>query len=384
MTTSFRMLGMIGATCVLLAGCDSMWPSLEAQDPAGSDTAAAAPAPAASQSSAAPAPAASSGQIAASSAPAAAASRASVYSGTTAVGERIAQMDRDHAQLTNKVAELKQRLAAIRAASAGSATAYHGYKADITSRLQLGTTPGNPVLVQQWNEAQTSLATVEQTIPQLNSLHSDASDEAAFGKFLLNTVQATFGLSGAVESDHQRLQVLEDSVYQSLVDLDRMLSSVTQEINRHNLYVSQERQNMTTLALGIKNGELYGTNIASRSFTLVEAAAASQAQASNGIDPTAEPLVIIKFDRENVAYQQALFNAVNQALTAKPDAVFDLLALSPARGNAAQAALNSTAAKRNAEDVLRTLTSMGVQPGRINLMQDSRNVAQNEVHLYVR
>ncbi|MAL74156.1 MAG: hypothetical protein CMM62_04215, partial [Rhodospirillaceae bacterium] len=260
----------------------------------------------------------------------------------------------------------------------------HTAKADITSRLQLGTTPGNPILVDQWNQAQASLATVEQTIPALSSLHSNASDEAAFGKFLLSTVQATYGLSGAVDEDHARLRILEDSVYQSLVDLDRMLTSVTQEINRHNLYVSNERQNMTTLALGIKNGELYGTNIASRSFALVEAAAASQASSSAGISPNAEPLVIIRFDRDNVPYQQALYNAVSQALTAKPDAVFDLVAVSPNGGNAAQVALNGSAARRNAEDVLRTLTDMGVQPGRINLLADTRNTAQNEVHLYVR
>lgn len=374
MTTFSRMLGLIGAICVLLAGCDSMWPSLEAQDPSGNDTA--------ETPFDAPPLTPTAGVGSAEAAPAV--SHASVYSGTTAVGERIAQMDRDHAQLTDEVGELKRRLKEIQAGSAAGATAYNSHKADITSRLQLGTTPGNPILVQKWNQAQSCLTKVEQTIPALNALHSDAADEAAFGKFLLNTVQATFGLSGAVDSDHERLRVLEDSVYQSLVDLDRMLNAVTQEINRHNLYVSQERQNMTTLALGIKNGELYGTNIASRSFTLVEAAAAGAAQSGNGIDPTAEPLVIIKFDRENVAYQQALFNAVNQALTAKPNAVFDLLAISPSQGNAAQVALNSMAAKRNAEDVLRTLTSMGVQPGRINLMQDTRKVAQNEVHLFVR
>jgi len=225
---------------------------------------------------------------------------------------------------------------------------------------------------------------VETTIPSLNSLHNDASDQAAFGKFLLSTVQATFGLSGAVDEDHRRLRSLEDSVHQSLVDLDRMLTAVTQEINRHNLYVSNERQNMTTLAAGINTGELYGTNLASRSFALVETAAASAAASGDGIPAGAEPLVIIRFDRENVPYQQALYNAVSQALTAKPGAVFDLVAISPDRGNAAQVALNGAASRRNGEAVLRTMTDMGVQPGRVNLLADTQNVAHNEVHIYVR
>jgi len=369
MTTSFKMLGLIGATCVMLAGCDSVWPSLEAQEPSGSSSGQ-------STSSTGTATATSEGDVPAE--------RMAVYTGTTAVGERIAQMEQDLGQLVDKVGVLKGQLADIRRNSASSANSYHNHKAQITSRLQTGTTPGNPLLVEQWNAAQVSLATVEQTIPALSSLHSNASDEAAFGKFLLSTVQATYGLSGAVDEDHLRLRGLEDEVYQSLVDLDRMLTSVTQEINRHNLYVSNERQNMTTLALGIKNGELYGTNIASRSFALVEAAAASQASSSPGISPELDPLVIIRFDRENVPYQQALYNAVSQALTAKPNAVFDLVAVSPERGNAAQVALNGSAARRNAEDVLRTLTDMGVQPGRINLMADTRDTAQNEVHLYVR
>lgn len=374
MTISFRTIGLVGAACVMLSGCDSLWPSLDAQDPAGGDApqtvdTTPAPAPTATQTTT-PAPIPASTQA--------------VYAGTTAVGERIAQMDRDLGTLTGQLNDLKSRLAGIRANSAGSATDYHTHKAAITSRLQLGTTPGNPILVEQWNQAQASLATVEQTIPALSSLHSDAADQAAFGKFLLSTVQATYGLSGAVEEDHARLRVLEDSVHQSLVDLDRILTDVTQEINRHNLYVSAERGNMTTLAEGIKNGQLYGANIASRSFILTENAAARVAASGQGVDPNAEPLVIIKFDRENVPYQQALFNAVNQAMTAKPDAVFDLVAVSPDRGNAAQVALNGAAAQRNAQDVLRTLTSMGIQPGRVNLLADSSNVAQNEVHLYVR
>ena len=81
--------------------------------------------------------------------------------------------------------------------------------------------------------------------------------------------------------------------------------------------------------------------------------------------PGDRPLVIIRFDRPNVNYQQALYNAVSQALSRKPTATFDLMAISPSQGTAAQVALNSAAAKRNAEDVLRTLTDMGVPGSRV-------------------
>ena len=381
MKTAFTKITLIGATCVLLAGCDSLWPSLEPTDPAsgGTTTQSASPAPAPSTGGPVPASAAQN-----SSVESRLAASAASYNGTTIVGERINQMEGDLGRLSSSVGGLRGALNDIRGNSAANAQAYHVNKADITSRLQLGTTPGNPVLVDQWNAAQGALQQVELTIPALTSLQSEAADQAAFGKFLLSTVQATYGLSGAVDEDHSRLRGVEDAVFQSLVDLDRMITDVTQEINRHNLYVSNERQNMTTLSLGIKNGELYGTNLASRSFTLVEAAAASAASSGPGLQPGADPLVIIKFDRENVPYQQALYNAVSQALTVKPAAVFDLVAVSPTGGNAAQVALNDAAARRNAEDVLRTLTTMGVQPGRVNMLADSQTVPQNEVHLYVR
>lgn len=378
MKTVLTKFTMIGATCVLLAGCDSFWPALEPTNPgyggAGGTT----------FQSNTTSGAAVGGPIPASSVDSRVAASAASYGSTTVVGERINEMESDLSRLTSAVGGLRGQFVEIRTNSSSNAQAYHVNKADITSRLQLGTTPGNPVLVGRWNAAQAALQQVEQTIPALSSLQGQAADQAAFGKFLLSTVQATYGLSGAVDEDHARLRGVEDSVFQSLVDLDRMITDVTQEINRHNLYVSNERQNMTTLSLGIKNGELYGTNLASRSFTLVEAAAASAAASGPGILPGAEPLVIIKFDRENVPYQQALYNAVSQALTVKPAAVFDLVAVSPMSGNAAQIALNDAAARRNAEDVLRTMTTMGVQPGRVNMLANSQAVAINEVHLYVR
>lgn len=97
------------------------------------------------------------------------------------------------------------------------------------------------------------------------------------------------------------------------------------------------------------------------------------------------PLVIIRFDRPKVEYQQALYNAVSLALSRKPTATFDLVAVSPQRGTAAQMALNSAAAKRNAEDVLRTLTDMGVPSSRVQLLASTDpNVANNEVRIFVR
>lgn len=304
--------------------------------------------------------------------------------GQTFVGRKVAEMQNDLSKLNQGVRSLQQRKVQLNDESRRSADRYHALVAAITSRLQQGTTPGNPVLVAQWNQAQSALERIAEGMPEMTKLSNDAADEAAFGQYLLNAVQATYGLSGAVEEDHIRLRQLEDSVHQGVVSVDRLLNELSQDINRQTTYVNNERQNMTTLSLAIKNGELYGSSLATRAFTQTEnlARAAARAQTPG---PGDRPLVIIRFDRPNVEYQQALYNAVSQALSRKPTATFDLVAVSPSFGNAAQIALNTAAAKRNAEDVLRTLTDMGVPSSRIQLLATSDSAVEtNEVHLFVR
>lgn len=379
-----------GGAILALSACEALWPSVQAPDPVAPEDRAvaqstASPAPAAQprQTQPAPAPAAP-----VSTAPAPRQAVASVSADTPAVGQtfvgrKVDEMQSDLSRLQAGVTDIQTRANQIMVQSQDAAARYHSLVAAVTSRLQQGTTPGNPVLVAQWNQAQTALENIAEVTPQVTTLSNDAAEQAAFGQYLLNAVQATYGLSGAVEDDHVRLRALEDNVHQSVVLVDRTLNELSQDISRQNAYVNNERQNMTTLSLAIKNGELYGSSLATQAFTQTENIARAAARASTPA-PGDRPLVIIRFDRPNVQYQQALFNAVSQALSRKPTATFSILAVSPNAGNAAQVALNSAAAKRNAEDVLRSLTDMGVPSSRVQLLSATDQVDNNEVQVYVR
>jgi len=377
--------GLLVTASVALAGCEALWPTTEAPDPAGTPVVVQAPQQPVQQTLA-PAPLATS-EIAApvvQQQPAVASTGVTTPTiGQTFVGRKVDAMQGDLGNLEGNVLAIKARANAIMEQGRASADQYHQLVAAITARLQQGTTPGNPILVAQWNQAQTALESIAEVTPQVTVLSNDAAEHAAFGQYLLNAVQATYGLSGAVEEDHVRLRSLEDKVHQAVVEVDRTLNELSQDISRQNIYVNGERQNMTTLSLAIKNGELYGSSLATQAFTQTEnlARAAARATVPQAGDP---PLVIIRFDRPNVQYQQALFNAVSQALSRKPNATFDLLAVSPAQGNAASVALNNAAAKRNAEDVLRTLTDMGISSSRIQLLTTTDAVANNEVQVFVR
>jgi hypothetical protein len=96
-------------------------------------------------------------------------------------------------------------------------------------------------------------------------------------------------------------------------------------------------------------------------------------------------LVVIRFDTANPDYQQALYQAVSQALARRPNAAFDLVAVAPQSGGSAQIALNSNIAQRDADQVMRSLLSMGLTADRISMSAATSPTAQViEVQLYIR
>jgi len=100
--------------------------------------------------------------------------------------------------------------------------------------------------------------------------------------------------------------------------------------------------------------------------------------------PSSRPLAIIRFDRANVEFDQPLYKAVSKALEQRPNATFELVAVAPSSGGTARVALNSNKARRNAENVMRSLQRMGLPPQRIAITaRTSRSAQTNEVHLYL-
>ncbi len=113
-------------------------------------------------------------------------------------------------------------------------------------------------------------------------------------------------------------------------------------------------------------------------------AAPSRPPAAGGSIAGRRPLVVIRFDGENVAYEQALYNAVSRALERRPNATFELVAVAPASGGAARQALSSNRTLRGAENVLRSLQGMGLPAQRVEVSaQPSAQATTNEVHLYL-
>ena len=300
----------------------------------------------------------------------------------TLVGQKIAELRADLSRLQGQLSDHNNQLQTQRANARQSASAYHGNVGQIRARLQVGTTPGNPEVVAQWNQAQAELAKVGESIAQLNTLSAESASTSALAAFLLDSTRATFGLYGALEEDHRQLAILEDEVNKTVVVLDRLLNELTQDISRTQNYYASERSNLTALAVAVDNGEFIGPSLANQAFGVPAPPLPGGAAAMVG---RAQPLVVIRFNQPNVEYDQALYTAVSQALDRRPNAAFDLVAVAPGLGSPSQVALATNKSRREAEGVLRSLTTLGLPADRVSLSATTNPNAQvSEVHLYVR
>ncbi len=204
------------------------------------------------------------------------------------------------------------------------------------------------------------------------------STDSALAGYLLESVRAAYNLSGAVEEDHRQLAILEDEVNRTVILIDRLLTEINGDAQRQTAHIARERQNLNTLALAIKNGEAYGGNL-----SVIADARASAPIASATAPPPASaggrPLVVIRFDRPTIEYEQPLYRAISEALERRPGATFEVEAAAPASAG------SPLSARRHADRVTRTLIEMGLPRDRIfvseRLAADAR---ADEVRIYVR
>ena len=375
-------------TTIALSACsfteEALWPSLTGEDPAENT----ATSEQAGQNAAATETAAAGGQPVLGTTNFEPAPVTPGEPTGTFVGKKVASMRGELTQLIEQIRTHNVELQDLRAKTIQDSQRYHGTVAAINARLQVGTTPGNPILVQQFNSSLSDLDRLSSDIAQMNSLANKVAEDSTMSSYMLESVQATFGLSGAVDEDHRQLAILQDEVNQTVVLIERLLKEVTEDVRRQTNYVAAERANLNALAAGVKAGEIYGTSLSNRMSAPNTGITSSVTRPSfqrSTVSANRRPLVVIRFDRSKVNYQQALYTTVSQVLDRRPGATFDLVAVTPEQVSPGQQAIGSTQARRQAEQVLRSLTEMGLPPNRVGLSASTSRTAQsNEVHLYLR
>jgi hypothetical protein len=314
--------------------------------------------------------------------------------GQTVVGRKVDSLRSELNNLQKTVSSVSSRLSKLEDGGQAQAAEYFANVATIDTQLQSGTTPGNPRLIKRLAVARNSLEGLAGNVASLNDLAVEVANADSVAGFLLESTRATYSLSGAVEEDHAHLAQLEDQINNTAVIVDRLQNNVNDDITRTVSYLGTERNNLRTLSLAVTTGDLFGKSLSNRPFSGAQPANfspdSSMTPMPGGGAPAASvgsprPLVKIRFDKPNVAYEQPVYMAVNEALQRYPNARFELVAVHPAGGNSAESTIESTRARRNAEKVLRSMTQMGVTMDRIDLSyMPSADATTSEVHLYIR
>lgn len=315
---------------------------------------------------------------------------ASLIQGKTIASEKINKVRNDLQSLQLELTSTSSRLTQLEEIGQKTAAQYYADVGTISTQLQSGSTPGNPRLVKKLADAQTSLDYLSRNLTDLNNLALEIANKASISSFLLKETRAAYKLHGSIEADHVNLAELEDQINNTIVIVDRLQNNVSDDITRTTAYLSSEQNNMRTLSLAVTNGDFYNKSLSNRPFSNVastdtpdRASYSSPSQSPSVNNP--RPLVKIKFDKTQVDYQQPVYTAINQTLNQYPNARFELVAVQPTSKNAAFQAIESTRARRNAENVLRSLVQMGLEQQRLDLSTaQSNDATSNEVHIYVR
>jgi len=306
----------------------------------------------------------------------------------TFVGQKIDPLKQDYTAVGDAFNVHRDSYEEVKSRVYGSATEFYGTIAAINTKLQLGTTPGNPVLVRQYDQAQGELDSIEEFMREINLLNQKVNADAGVVALLKSTINKTLRLAGAIDQDHRQLELLEDNVEKLEVDIARLINEITEEISRQAGFAKIENQNMLVMAVAIRNGEAMGTGILNRSFlaaqALAEAGAPDQQLDVPKVNITGLPLVVIRFDDPDINYEKTLFDAIGTTVDKKSSATFGLVAVSPIGKNEGETRINASKVKKYAERVLRSMASFGLPSKKVALSaKTSGDVVVPEVHIYV-
>src|SRR5215831_6615804 len=162
----------------------------------------------------------------------------------TPVGQRAVQLKEQADALQQRVEARAQELQQARANAIDLSQRYYSTTAGINARLQVGTTPGNPILRSQWAEASQQLDRMASEVGRMSAAQAGVQQDASQAAFLLEQVRAAYSVQGAVDDDHRLLRQVEDQTNRTVVTIDRMQGELSEDVRRQTAYVAQERSNL--------------------------------------------------------------------------------------------------------------------------------------------
>ena len=305
----------------------------------------------------------------------------------TFVGGKINQFRADLSSIQNAVSSHNNDFLRFKDLVDEQTSVYQGLSSAIRSRLQIGTTPGNPILVGQWNDAQRALEDIQNNVNNLQIVNNRVTADAALITHLKNAIDSSFFISGAIDEDHNQLKVLNDDVQRTSVLYARLMDELDEKISREIQILNAERQYMKELSADVEIGKFGGRVSAPPTRSSVSSSTQSNIESADSVDTIKiaplnydNAILVIKFDDTNFDYSTALFESISNALEQMPSASFEVVAVSPTGG-----ASFAEKARQRASEVFNKVVEMGVPSERVSLASSNSTSAQaEEVHIYLK
>ena len=305
----------------------------------------------------------------------------------TFVGGKINQFRADLSSIQNAVSSHNNDFLRFKDLVDEQTSVYQGLSSAIRSRLQIGTTPGNPILVGQWNDAQRALEDIQNNVNNLQIVNNRVTADAALITHLKNAIDSSFFISGAIDEDHNQLKVLKDDVQRTSVLYARLMDELDEKISREIQILNAERQYMKELSVDVEVGKFGGRVSAPPTRSSHSSSTQSNVESAGSVDTIKiaplnydNAILVIKFDDTNFDYSTALFESISNALEQMPSASFEVVAVSPTGG-----ASFAEKARQRASEVFNKVVEMGVPSERVSLASSNSTSAQaEEVHIYLK
>lgn len=304
----------------------------------------------------------------------------------TFVGGKINQFRADLSSIQNAVSSHNNDFLRFKDLVDEQTSVYQGLSSAIRSRLQIGTTPGNPILVGQWNDAQRALEDIQNNVNNLQIVNNRVTADAALITHLKNAINSSFFISGAIDEDHNQLKVLNDDVQRTSVLYSRLMDELEEKISREIQILNAERQYMKELSADVEVGK-FGGRVSAPPTRSSQSTGTQKIEEQGSIDTIKiaplnydNAILVIKFDDTNFDYSTALFESISNALEQMPSASFEVVAVSPTGG-----ASFAEKARQRASEVFNKVVEMGVPSERVSLASSNSTSAQaEEVHIYLK
>lgn len=338
----------------------------------------------------------------------------------TFIKNKIANFASEQAELKKLVDSRKETLQEMRNETNTAVSDYRSAIAQINSKLQLGTTPGNPELMDEWKDARAKLEKINNIAFDIKRLVADVESDQSMVDYMVGSIQASYKIRGATEDEHKQLKGLEEEAKQIGSNISIFARQLNAEAERQQAYVDNEKYNLNDVALNIKNGKLYGMGGSSTDFFANGGSMFSSDEAYNAFmeeneqeygyasrrapaprrQPmprvernvmlpvpapvverapapavSARPIVVVKFDKANVAFEEPLYQALSRALERNPSATFEVSGVAP-QGK------SSTDVKKDVKAVMNALTEMGLPASRVAITMSTDNVPFDEVRVF--